>query len=85
MLSKDQRRALDCANGRSWFEPTQIGEGVPDDLRKRPQLWSGLARRGFLETFRNSEQVRGERRVHWVEYRITEAGRTALGDRTEGG
>lgn len=40
--------------------------------------WATLVRWGLLQSVDQSEQVRGERRVHWRIYRITAAGLTAL-------
>lgn len=78
-LGEDQLRALRILSGRrGHIDPTQIGEGVPIDLQHRAQLWSGLARRGLLSTFRNSAQVRGERRAYWIEYALTDKGRALL-------
>lgn len=38
----------------------------------------GLVRRGLLRSYSNSELVRGERRLHYKEYRITDYGRDLI-------
>lgn len=46
----------------------------------RPALWGGLVRRGLLDSRKSSEQVRGEPRVFWTCYKITDAGTAALAE-----
>jgi hypothetical protein len=71
-LSERQRAAL------------KICVDHPSTSRTAAQLYispaqlAPLVRAGLLSSIDNSERVRGERRVHWREYRITPAGHQAL-------
>lgn len=67
---------------RKWQDPKQIGVGIDiphgSPLQQSYRVWAKLASMGLLERLDNSEQVRGERRVYYSEFRITDAGRAAL-------
>lgn len=70
--------------GSSWRDPKQITSGMGledyDPLRKTYRVWNRLASINYLERRDNSEQVRGERRVHWSEFRLTHRGIAAVRD-----
>ena len=55
------------------------------ELNATPAQCGALVRRGLLESFEQSEQVRGERRTYYKLYRITEAGLTALQSEPQNG
>lgn len=82
-LTAMQREALDRANHFEIFrDPKQIafGFGFPSGhpLQKSYRVWNQLVGFGYLEQFNNSDQVRGERRAYWSEYKINDAGRAAI-------
>lgn len=70
-LTKEQRFALEVAasGGRYRSAP---------QLYTTPAQCGGLVRRGLLTAMTQSEQVRGERRLSYQLYAITDAGRAAL-------
>lgn len=64
-----QQRELDYHTGRS--QPSDSGQWRPGGwhLPLNPFAAAALARMGLLEVIKLSEHKRGERRVHWKEYR----------------
>lgn len=83
ILSKEAARALNLiAEYTQWSDPKQIGFGLGldlnDPLRKSYRVWNKLNNLNLIDRQDNSEQVRGEPRVHWSEYRINRYGRAYL-------
>lgn len=66
-------RIADRARFGDTFRSMTAGE-----LSTTPAHAGSLVRRGYLTSAQNSERVRGERRMTWADYRITEAGREAV-------
>lgn len=72
-LTKNQLHALGLLR-ENFVDPKQVGFGVgletDDPLRKSYRVWNDLVRLGLAEMQTNSEQVCGEPRVYWNEYRL---------------
>lgn len=75
------------STGNGWADPKQITSGMGlepfDPLRTSYRIWNYLTRMGYMERRDNSEQVRGEKRVNWSEFRMTAKGKTMVGALTD--
>lgn len=74
-MGEAQRKALEiAASSRRLRTATELGLTT--------QEAGALTRRGWLASFQQSEQMRGERRIYYRIYEITPAGRAALQEET---